>query len=162
MHSLSLDILPPHTLLLSITLTLYQYSLQNSTHHGPSLPPITSSTLGTTLTGSSLHWHHPSPSPLSPIPPEFFIFVFCYCPLPSLAPSFLGHLSYHQLIHKFLVMIFFPFIVKWVYRSMGFGWFMGQGWLLLCVAVDVWDRRWVMMASLWLQWIAEMVCGLLL
>ena len=38
---------------------------------------------------------------------------------------------------------------------------MGQGSLLLWVAVDSWDGWWVMVAGLWLQCVAEMVCGLL-
>ena len=44
---------------------------------------------------------------------------------------------------------------------MGFGWLIDQGWLLLWVAVDGWDGWWVVVARLWLQSVAEMVCGLL-
>ena len=44
---------------------------------------------------------------------------------------------------------------------MGFGWLIDQGWLLLWVAVDGWDGWWVVVAGLWVQSVAEMVCGLL-
>ncbi|KAK7840941.1 pentatricopeptide repeat-containing protein [Quercus suber] len=39
-------------------------------------------------------------------------------------------------------------VMEMVYQSVEFGWFMGQGWLLLCVVVDGWDGQWVMMGQL--------------
>ena len=85
------------------------------------------------ITNSSLCWHHPSPGPL---------FLSCYHQSPSSAPPFLGHLNYHWLIHKFLVLIFS------LYCRVD---------LPIC---RVWDSLWVKggcFCGLW--WMVGMDCG---
>ena len=76
MCSLSIPIL-----CLSLILTLSQYSLHNQTHHGPSLPPIISST----FLGTTHHRLHLS----------FFLVIL--------------H-RHHRLIHRFLVLFFSPLL----------------------------------------------------
>ena len=124
-----------YTLPISLTLTLYQYFLQNSVHHCPSLPPITGFTLGTTH-----HQLHPSPALSITSFTWGFFFFFGNPPLLLSAPPFLGHLHCHQLIHRLLVFFFFfPFYCQVGYLF-GFLLRLGLAWLLLWAAVDGWDR----------------------
>ena len=91
-------------------------------HHPSLAPPFTSTT------HHQLHYHSST---------WVFFFFFCNPPLLPSAPPFLGHLHCYQLIHRFLVLIFFSLycwvgLQIWVFALFG-----------SCVASFVGCRGWL-------------------
>ena len=126
-------------------LSLYSNYLSHS-HTLSVFSPKLSTPLSFSPTHHWLHLrHYPSPAPPftgaihHQLHLRFFFFFFGNTPLLLSAPPFLGHLHCHQLIHRFLVLIFFPLYCQVGYQF-GFLLRLGLAWLLLWAAVDGWDR----------------------